>query len=281
MALAPEDAPLVKMRFTRCSELSYGACFVRDDFGQIVTHAQDCEFHGAAFGGWVITVALTNCLLDRCGIVLNGGIAPNQITLQNCTMRGSILSIDRWPEYWGSPGTGLVPVTIVNCAFDGTTISTEDAQWESPELTYYNFNRFLEGATPTVPSGSDDGTVGAFNWQSSWLGCFYLPSDSPLKDAGNVSDAAQVGLYHYTTQTNFENGLQVKEANSQVDIGYHYVAVDESGNPIDSDSDGVADYLEDANGNSLVDSGETDWQSAVDLGLKVLITQPKRTSNLP
>jgi hypothetical protein len=59
------------------------------------------------------------------------------------------------------------------------------------------------------------------------------------------------------------------------------VAVDSSGNPIDTDGDGIPDYEEDANGNGVVDSGETDWQSATDMGLKVWITHPTSTSITP
>src|SRR5438132_13851168 len=69
--------------------------------------------------------------------------------------------------------------------------------------------------------------------------------------------ATNVGFYHYCTTTN-----NVKETNSTVDIGLHYVAVDANGNPIDSDSDGLPDYLEDLNGNGALDAGETDWTVA-------------------
>ena len=58
-----------------------------------------------------------------------------------------------------------------------------------------------------------------FNWQSSWLGNFYLPSDSPLISAGDVT-ADQIGLSDFTTQTN-----QTPEGTAVVDIGYHYVAM--------------------------------------------------------
>jgi hypothetical protein len=57
--------------------------------------------------------------------------------------------------------------------------------------------------------------------------------------------------------------------------------VDDNGNPDDTDADGMPDYLEDANGNGSVDSGETDWQSATDPGLKVLITRPANNSTIP
>jgi hypothetical protein len=76
-----------------------------------------------------------------------------------------------------------------------------------------------------------------------------------LLNAGSRSaDAA--GLYHYTTSTN-----QTKELTSQVDIGFHYVAVSSSGQPIDTDGDGLPDYFEDANGNGSTDTGETGWSS--------------------
>jgi hypothetical protein len=42
-----------------------------------------------------------------------------------------------------------------------------------------------------------------------------------------------------------------------VDLGFHYVAVNPSGKPIDSDADGLPDALEDRNGNDTQDSGET------------------------
>ena len=88
--------------------------------------------------------------------------------------------------------------------------------------------------------------------------------------------ASAAGLYHYTTTTN-----NLKEASSTVDIGFHYVAVNASGQPIDTDGDGFSDYYEDRDGDGAVDSGETDWNSATDFGLKVWITQPKNNSILP
>jgi hypothetical protein len=111
-------------------------------------------------------------------------------------------------------------------------------------------------------------------YQSTALGDFYLPSGSPLIDAGSRL-ASAAGLYHYTTQTN-----QTLDTLT-VDIGYHYVAVNANGQPLDTDNDGLPDYLEDANGNGLVDSGETNWQDPADLGFRVYITEPKGQSNLP
>ncbi|MEI6786198.1 MAG: hypothetical protein WCQ21_35395, partial [Verrucomicrobiota bacterium] len=62
------------------------------------------------------------------------------------------------------------------------------------------------------------------------------------------------GLYHFTTTTN-----QVKEAGTKVDMGFHYIAVDASGIPIDSDGDGKPDYLEDVNGDGNGTNDPTSW----------------------
>jgi hypothetical protein len=90
-----------------------------------------------------------------------------------------------------------------------------------------------------------------FNWQSNTLGGYYQLDTSPLKDAGSRS-AAEAGLYHFTTSTS-----QAKEGASQVDIGLHWVAINtSSGLSVDTDGDGIPDFLEDANGNGLVEAAE-------------------------
>jgi hypothetical protein len=112
-------------------------------------------------------------------------------------------------------------------------------------------------------------------YQTGPQGRFYVSTNSPLINSGSTS-ATNVGLYHFATTTN-----QVKETNSIVDIGAHYVAADVSGTPLDYDGDGVPDYFEDSSGNGSVDSGETDWLSPTDLGLRIFITRPARGSTLP
>jgi hypothetical protein len=93
-------------------------------------------------------------------------------------------------------------------------------------------------------------------YQSGPFGDYYMPTNTILYQAGSrTADAA--GLCQYTTQTN-----QTKETPGQTaDIGLHYVAASNSPGgwvPMDTDSDGIPDYVEDANGNGVVDSGETD-----------------------
>jgi hypothetical protein len=83
----------------------------------------------------------------------------------------------------------------------------------------------------------------------------------------------------------------VPETNSIVDIGYHYVAVDGYGNPLDANGDGIPDYLEDANGNGIYDAGDLgpwnqplsppDGSVTFTNGTKVYIFEPKPASVIP
>jgi hypothetical protein len=138
-------------------------------------------------------------------------------------------------------------------AFDSCTISTSSSISNSHNA-WINCSAQFSGS-----SGSDIVTTNAVGWQSGPLGSFYQPTNSPLINTGSV--AANVsGLYHFTTLTN-----QVKETNSTVDIGLHYVALT-NGAPMDADSDGLADYFEDTNGNGLFDGSETyTWTNAFTL----------------
>ena len=107
-----------------------------------------------------------------------------------------------------------------------------------------------------------DIVLSTFAWQAGPLGDYYQPASSPLLGAGSRT-ADLAGLYHFTVTTNLVNGIEIKETNSVVDIGYHYVAVNASGVPVDTDGDGVPDYIEDGNGNGSQDPNEPPWGIAV------------------
>lgn len=182
---------------------------------------------------------LFNCLLNNTTLTLGNYISPQMIcslTLTNCTLEGGSVFLDR------ANSQPLWPVNIANCAMDGTSLSFYDPygggkfpnmyfDHNGGQASFIGKNPGLGTAWVAVSSG--------LNWQSSWFGDFYLPSNSPLVNAGNTT-ADQLDFYNFTTQVN-----QVKEAFSIVDIGYHYVAVDANGKPIDSNQDGIPDYLED------------------------------------
>lgn len=259
------------MNFTKCTSMSgdQGNAF-RDDWGYLIARVRNSEFLSTSFGGYVISCYITNCLLDRtsCGQV--EGHPGNQWIMRNCTFHGGELYMGRVTTY------ASIPVSVRDCSFDSTIFSLVDALSSNPTYTDYNYDAYTNASNPFPLSSTNDVVMsGGFNWQSSWFGSYYLPIDSPLIKAGDVT-ADQVGLYHFTTQTN-----QVIEGTNTVTLGYHYVATDNNGNPLDTNGDGVPDYIEDANGNGLVDSGEIGWNINGDLGLNVLITRPKNNSVIP
>jgi hypothetical protein len=157
--------------------------------------------------------------------------------------------------------------------FDRSTITATST------LTH-DYNGYVTNNNRLSPNGANDKILTNNPiYITGLLGRYYYPTSggllNVLLDAGS-RNATNATLYHYTTTTN-----QAKEAASTVDIGFHYVATDANGVPLDDDIDGAADYAEDRNGNGSVDSGETDWQDAGDLGLRVFITEPKSNSNIP
>jgi hypothetical protein len=228
---------------------------------------QNCEllggntcFNGPAASGpgtHSAMASLINNLFWRCSIYTLNTNTNATLTLTNNLFWNTKVTLSN--AVWSA----------VNNGFDGCELASSFGATNG-------YNAFLNCTGSLNPSNTSNLTVTTnLAYQLGPLGNFYQPSDSVLIDAGSVM-APTVGLYHFTTQTN-----QTKETTSIVDIGYHYVAVDSNGNPVDTDGDGIPDYLEDANGNGAVNTGETDWQSATDLGLKVIITRPRNNSLLP
>jgi hypothetical protein len=182
---------------------------------------------------------LTNSLLDR--VVFydeSGGHTVTALLLNNTFWNGHF-----WIEQ-GATSTALVKDNLFyNTTFSGAAYNSSN-----------NYNGFITGQPRFSPYGANDVVAGSFTMQSSALGNRYLPAGSPFINAGSRT-APLAGLYHFTTLTN-----QTKEASTVVDIGYHYVALNAQGLPVDTDGDGFADYSEDRNGNGLFDAalGETD-----------------------
>jgi hypothetical protein len=140
-------------------------------------------------------------------------------------------------------------------------------------------NGYHDATELSSGSAGDVGISDPVEYETGPLGNYYYPTNdenlSWLLNAGSTT-ASALGLYHYTMTTN-----QVVEGNSTVSIGFHYVATDTNGIPLDSNGDGIPDYLEDANGNGLVDPGEIGWNIVGDLNLQVLITRPRNGSTIP
>jgi alkylated DNA nucleotide flippase Atl1 len=201
---------------------------------------QNCQFHGGLLD-LNTTFALMNCLLER----VDGELFPfdgNIPVIRNNLFYGG--TFDFYP--------GVTNAVVKDTLFDQTTIVEDLTGWGYDG----GYNAFVTNYDRMLPPFSSDVILSnSPAYQVGALGNFYLPTNSLLINAGSTT-ADQVGLYHFTTQTN-----QVKETNSIVDIGYHYVAVDNNRIPIDSNGDGIPDYLEDANGNGIFDQGDLgEWK---------------------
>ena len=119
--------------------------------------------------------------------------------------------------------------------YGGTYIFDHNA-WNVPISVFTN-----------IASANDILLTNGMAYQAGPLGNFYQPANSTLINAGSIN-AGALGLYHYTVATNLVSGLEVPDGTNIVSIGYHYVATDAYGNPLDSNGNGIPDYIEDANG---------------------------------
>jgi hypothetical protein len=270
---ATNNIPVLTALFTDFRHLSGDPNHFRDgSSGQpLVIQATDCEIFGN-FGGYNMLGSYTNCLFDRVNFSQETASAYPYAIFRNCTFHGGSVDIVHDESSYYGDGPPFWYSSVRDSAFDSTTFSIGDPFGVNTNYADYNFNAFLLGAAQLSPEGTNNVVVtNSFNWQPSWFGNYYQSTNSLLIQKGDRT-ADQIGLYHFTTQTN-----QVPETNSIVDIGYHYVATDTNGIPLDSNGDGIPDYIEDANGNGL----EIGWNITGDLGLQVIITQPRNGSTLP
>lgn len=247
------DSPRVNANFARFLALDSQSKFF--DASSLVVNATNCEFWLGQLGGSSaangLELTLFNCLLDDSTILIQTlANSPSDFSLlmQNCTQEGGELGISRFNSSW--------PITIADCACD------KGSDWINDSFSHANMSCTYNATNSsgwTLPNGANNFLVTSFNWQNGPLGSFYLPAGtgSPLYNAGNLL-AGQLGLYHYTTQVALNN----PEGASQVDIGYHYVALDSSGKPIDTNGDGIPDYLEDSNGNGDGTDDPTSWSAS-------------------
>jgi hypothetical protein len=254
--------------------------------------------------GWILgpcQVSLKNNLFDRVGITLDPSVAdsdPNgdnpgpqlvdmAFEAYNNLFRGGPLLLAAVPA---STGPWLFRDNLFDQApiwqdtFFGEQIDYDyNAYWRlsSEALASWNdlitslFGQYIMFEYPgdtfkatftqtLTGNGSHDvmlNTAPAY-WSGAF-GNFYLLSPSPLlHNAGSRSPAA-AGLYHYTS------GLETREGDKSfgrmVDIGFHYIVDDGAGHPLDTDHDGIPDYVENWHGDGIYANHtdtETDWQNA-------------------
>jgi hypothetical protein len=202
---------------------------------------QNCEFYGGqnVLTGSTNTVAtLVNNLFWRSPITAAiTNLSSTALALTNNLVYGSAVTLKQPTNaVWYAFNNDFDSCTLTNCTLTN------------------GYNAFLGTSGRLSPTNSHDVVSStALTYQSGYLGLFYQATNSILIHKGSPT-ADLIGLYHFTVTTN-----QVVEGTNSVSIGYHYVATDSNGNPLDTDGDGVPDYLEDANGNGVVDAGENSW----------------------
>jgi hypothetical protein len=116
----------------------------------------------------------------------------------------------------------------------------------------------LQPGTNSVGNSNEVVSTTAPAYQAGMFGNFYLGTNAPFFNAGSRTPA-DAGLCQYTTRP--DQLTEGSEASGhKVNIGLHYVAATNlagSYHAKDTDNDGIADYVEDADGNGDVGSDET------------------------
>jgi len=198
------------------------------------------------------TVVVQNSVFDRAELALyqftpsGTALIPIPISLRNNLLWNANLILTN------ANGSGTAGGDVMDNAFDNSSLALNPTH-----VTLAN-NAYIYPSSPPNFGEAVKTNFTSFAYTNGPLGSWYQVTAS-LVNLGQQS-APNAGLYHYTTQTSL-----AKEAATQVDIGFHYVATI-NGLPTDTDGDGIPDYFEDRNGNGSLDTGETDWQVSNTLG---------------
>ncbi len=216
------------------------------DSGQVLggLTLRDCEVYGAG-ANWIMNessntllIGLTNNVFHRVPFAITNNatiIAYNNLFYGTTNTNEFTISIQR--------RSGTSSNIIENNVFDGVTASLAGQ--------VVGYNAYVNGGTNAAITNNSFQTN--ITWQPGPLGAYYQATNSPLLANGSTY-ATNIELYHYTVLTN-----EAVEGTNIVSRGYHYIALGTNGLPLISNTNGVPDYLADANGDGIVDNGELPW----------------------
>lgn len=264
-------APVSRFRFVDWSSLAMDSMLWQAVGDPPLTNStlvmRDNQFHGGEIYWDSLNLALTNCLFDRTKVLVSDNAGwffhtntSINLALNNNTFTGFI-ELNNF--------SGTATWWVRNNLFGTTDV------YGTNSLLTHGYNGYITGSPRFAPHLSTDVTNLVINWQTGPLGRLYHVGNSSLTNVGSTY-ATNIGLYHFTISTNL-----VREGTTIVDIGFHYVVTDANGSPTDTDGDGIPDWLEDANGNGVIDGNEGDPNNIADTGFRVVITRPRNGSHIP
>ena len=209
---------------------------------------QNCQFYNGQFEQNDPVLAVTNCLFRRGAVYIQEPVltANRRFIYNNLFHAGAV-------GHHVASGISSGAWTFSDNLFDTTNLVYSTSNLLASQDSC-NYNGYIITNTLTNPKLISPGDVILTNspaYQISFLGSYYYPTNQTNLIYQGSRLASAAGLYHYTVTAN-----QAIEGTNQVSIGFHYVATDGNGNPLDSNGDGVPDYIEGANGNGNVDPGE-------------------------
>jgi hypothetical protein len=236
--------PEIRFRFTDFSVMAKEAHIVYGDYP--VTDMPplkfaDCQVHGGIVETLVPSLVFTNCLFERVATTVVSAYGfPFTNYFQNNLFYGG--------EVIATPYESTNEITFRDNLFDRTILSGSADVANS-------YNGYLINSNRLSPNGATDVIVNSITYETGPLSRFYLPTNSVLVNTGSVNNAALKGMYWHSS---FTNGTW--EGNSQLNIGLMFIAVT-NGVAVDSDGEGLASYLEDANGNGTTETTETSFNN--------------------
>jgi RHS repeat-associated protein len=234
---------------------------------------KDCQLTCAsvilatASNPYPLTVGLTNNAFDGCIVTLKRDYPGDTATFNLGIFNNLFLFGNFTVSYSGSYGDPHWK--IFQNMFD--TVSLTQTQPYGNYMDHATNAYFKASSSDTLlPIPAGDTLIlssSAFPFTTGALGRFYQGGTTPnmggvVSGKGFLS-RAESGLTHYTTLTNQSVPSGAAKLTTKADIGFHYVTLkDDLSGAVDSDGDGVEDYIEDKNGNGVADNGETDLARA-------------------